>query len=302
MSTAVPTTRCAHVAIIGRPNVGKSTLLNAIIGSHLSIVTSKPQTTRRRVLGIHTTDTAQLIFVDTPGILIPRYGMQERMMAEVGDTLDMADIIVVVVDAVKAQKRGTIEDPMLWPLLQQRTAPIVLVLNKMDAVPMKREAAVLIEQARLSGLFARAIAISAADGTYVADLVSMLCEMSPEGPFLYDPEMLSTQPERFFVGELIREVIFERFRDEIPYATEVQIVEFKERTQGKWYIAADIVVERETQKAILIGAQGTGLRGVGSQAREAIEEHLQHSVYLELFVKVRNDWRNDRTQLASLGF
>jgi len=302
MSNTTETTRCAHVAIVGRPNAGKSTLMNAILGMHLSIVTSKPQTTRRQVLGIHTTATTQLIFVDTPGILKPRYGMQEYMMDSVGESLDGADIILVVVDAVKAQERADITDTMVWPMLEHRTAPVVLVLNKMDAVPLKREAMVLVEQARLSGLFTKSIAISAKDGTYVEDLVAMLAEMAPEGPFLYDPEMLSTQPERFFVGELVREVIFQRFRDEIPYATEVSIVEFKERAEGKWYIAADIVVERDTQKAILIGAGGVSLRSVGEQARTAIEEHLQQPVYLELFVKVRNDWRNDRTQLASLGF
>jgi len=302
MSTPTEVTKFGHVAIIGRPNAGKSTLMNAILGTHLSIVTPKPQTTRKRVLGIYTDNEAQLVFFDTPGLLKPQYAMQRAMMGYVDESLAEAEIIVVIVDTVKAVERGTIIDPMIAKHLQRHQRPTILVLNKMDAVKIRKEALPLIAEARESGLFAKAIAISARDEMYVNDLVAMLKELAPEGHALYDADALSTQPERFFVAELVREVVFKRFEDEIPYATEVDIVEFKEREGGKWYVAADIIVERDTQKGILIGAKGTALKAVGEDARAAIEEHLQHPIYLELFVKVRGAWRNDRTQLASFGY
>ncbi len=295
-------TRCATVALVGRPNAGKSTLLNAILGMHLSIVTNKPQTTRKRVLGIHTEGDSQLIFLDTPGLLAPKYQMQKAMMGYVDESLDAADIICIIVDVKKAFERGTIIDPMWADAIQKRKSPTILVLNKMDMLGVPKEAMVLMEQARLSGLFQQAIAISAKDNTFVEDLVALLRELSPEAPFEYDSEIVSDQSERFFVAEFIREAIFKQFSEEIPYAADVMIAEFKEREGGKWYIAADIMVERENQKAILIGAKGGALKQVGEVSRATIEKHLGRPVYLELYVKVRNDWRNDRTQLASLGY
>jgi len=295
--------RCATVALIGRPNAGKSTLSNAILGAHLSIVTPKPQTTRKRVLGIFTDDDTQLIFVDTPGILKPRYKLQHAMLGYVHESIDESDILCVVVDVVKAAERGTIDDPLIDTLLAKRQGtPTILVLNKMDALRDKQQALVLIEQARLSGRYTKAIAISASEEKFVDDLVTMLKEYAPEGPFVYDADELSTLPQRFFVAELIREAVFTLFREEVPYATDVTIIEFEERSEGKWYIAADIIVERDTQKAILIGAKGAALKTIGERARAAIEAHLEHPVYLELYVKVRSDWRNDRAQLAGLGY
>jgi GTPase len=302
MSDTTPVTKFGHVAIIGRPNAGKSTLVNAILGAHLSIVTPKPQTTRKRVLGIYTDPEAQLVFFDTPGLLKPRYAMQRAMMGYVDESIAEAEIICVIVDVVKAVEHGSVLDPMVSAILKRHKRPTILVLNKMDALKIRKEALPLIEEARQSGIFAKAIAISAQEEKYVDDLIAMLKELAPEGHRLYDEDALSTQPERFFVAELIREVVFRRFEDEIPYATEIDIVEFKEREAGKWYIAADIIVERETQKGILIGAKGTALKAVGEEARAAIEDHLQHPVFLELFVKVRGAWRNDRTQLASFGY
>lgn len=296
-------TMCGHIAIIGRPNAGKSTLLNAILGEHLSIVTPKPQTTRKRVLGIYTDDAAQLIFVDTPGVLKPKYRMQHAMMGYVSDTLAEADVICMIVDAVKAVERGTALDPMIAQLLSgAKETPVVLVLNKMDAVPVKKDVLPLIEQARLSGMFARAIAISASENKEVDALVGYLKDLVPEGDFIYEPDQLSTLPQRFFVAELIREAIFRNYREEIPYATDVNIVEFDEREDGKWHINADIMVERDSQKGILIGKKGEALKTIGIQAREAIERHLGQDIFLELFVKVRTDWRNDRSQLQNLGY
>jgi GTP-binding protein Era len=295
-------TRCGTVAIIGRPNAGKSTLLNAILGLKLSIVTDKPQTTRKRVLGIHTTDTAQLIFVDTPGVIQPRYKLQRSMMGFVDETMSEADVICVVVDAVKAIKRGSIRDPMVERRFASGKIPAILVLNKMDAVGVKIGVLPLLAEAQESGIYKKAIAIAARDNTYVTDLVEMLTVLAPEGDFLYDPDQLSTLPERFFVAELIREAIFEQFREEVPYATDVEVREFKEREEGKWYVLADIVVERDTQKAIIIGAKGSALKQIGETARAAIEQHLDHPVYLELYVKVKQGWRDDKNQLNNLGY
>ncbi len=295
-------TRCATVALVGRPNAGKSTLMNAILGMHLSIVTPKPQTTRKNILGIHTTESTQLVFIDTPGLLTPRYKLQRSMMGSVDQGLEQADIICVVVDATKASQRETILDPMWKRTLEREQKPAVLILNKMDILPNRSNALALMEEARLSGLFCKAIAISARNNTYVEDLLAILTEMSPEAPFAYGADEITDRPERFFVAEFIRETIFTQFKEEVPYATEVSITEFKEREGGKWYIAADILVERENQKAILIGAKGSALKAVGETARRVIEEHLGTPVYLELFVKVRNDWRNDRAQLESLGY
>lgn len=295
-------TRCATVAIVGRPNTGKSTLLNAILEMHLSIVTPKPQTTRRRVLGIDTTGETQLIFLDTPGLLKPKYRLQRSMMGYVEESLNEADIICVVVDTPKAIARGTVLDPMWQEELMKRKRPTVLVLNKMDAVGIRKEALPLMDEASKSGLFTTAIAISAKDNKYVDDLLKILRELAPEAPFAFDPDMASDQTDRFFVSEFIRESVFKQFIEEVPYATEAMITEFKENDEGKWYISADIVVERENQKAIIIGAGGAALKKIGSTARATIEEYLGHPVYLELYVKVRRDWRNDRAQLASMGY
>lgn len=299
-------TRCASVAIIGRPNAGKSTLLNAILGEHLSIVTPKPQTTRKRVLGIHTTNTTQLVFVDTPGVLKPRYRMQSTMMGYVSDTLAESDVICAVVDVTKVMEHDTVRDPMLEalikPLVEKEHLPVILVLNKMDAVKQPQIVLPYMEEARHSGLYTRAIAVSAKSGREVDALVEILTEFAPEGEFQYDPDSLSTLPQRFFVAELIREAIFHRYRDEIPYATDVQVIEFAEHDDAKWHITADITVERDTQKGILIGKGGEALKQIGIDARQKIEEFLDRPVFLELFVKVRSDWRNDRNQLANLGY
>jgi GTP-binding protein Era len=298
-------TRCGQVAIIGRPNSGKSTLLNTILQHHISIVTNKPQTTRKRVLGIYTDDQAQIIFIDTPGLLKPRYMLQRAMMGYVSETLSEADVVCVVIDTSRAIDHGSILDPTFVNVIKNEVAgdkPVVLVLNKMDAVPVKKEVLPLIEEARHSGLFVKSVAISALENKEVDDLVEVIKQHIPEGDFIYDQEQLSTLPERFFVAELIREVIYRRYEQEIPYATDVNIIEFKERENGKWQITADITVERETQKPILIGKGGEALKQVGKEARRAIETHLNQKISLELFVKVRKDWRESRVQLKNLGY
>jgi GTP-binding protein Era len=276
--------------------------MNAIMSMHLSIVSNKPQTTRRRVLGIYSNESSQLVFLDTPGMIKPKYGLQRSMMGSVDEALDEADISCVVVDTPKAIERRTVIDPMWSGVVERRKRPTVLVLNKMDAVKIRKEALPLMEEARASGLFAKAIALSAKSNTYVDDLLGILSDIAPEGPFQYDPDLASDQTDRFFVAEFVREAVFKQFTEEVPYATEVMITEFKEREGGKWFISADIIVERDNQKGILIGAGGSSLKQVGSSARTTIEDYLGTSVFLELYVKVRGDWRNDRAQLASMGY
>jgi len=307
-------TRCGMVGIIGRPNAGKSTLLNAILGTHLSIVTNKPQTTRKRVIGIHTEADTQIIFVDTPGLIKPNYRLQRMMMGYVNETLEEVDVLCVIVDAEQAIQRGSILDPIFTTILEQRVGSseqgveskerpaTILVINKMDAVPVKNEVLPLIEQARLSGLFTRSVAVSALENKEVDALVGIIKELIPEREFVYATDELSTLTERFFVSELIREAIFKFYEQEIPYATEVEISEFKETPNGKWSITADIMVERENQKGILIGKGGEALKRVGIEARKSIEAHLDHPIFLELFVKVRGDWRNDKGKLMELGY
>jgi len=294
--------KCGQVAIVGRPNVGKSTLMNTILGAHLSIVTPKPQTTRKRVLGIHSANDTQMIFIDTPGILKPRYRMQRTMMEYVHQTLQESDVVCVIIDAVRGLENKSFIDPMIDEVLVGVTTPIILVINKMDAISVPSLIPPLIEEMRVRGAFAKAVAVSALENKEVDALLEILSGYMPESPFLYDADQLSSLPERFFVAELVREVIFERFKDEIPYSTDVTVIEFKERERGKWLIAADIYVERDTQKAIIIGSGASALKDVGMAARQRIEAHLGAQVYLELFVKVRADWRNDPAQLMNLGY
>ena len=295
-------TKAGFVAIIGKPNVGKSTLLNAVLGTKLSIVTAKPQTTRKRILGIYSRDNVQIVFFDTPGMLKPRYELHRSMMGYINDSLETADIILVLLDATKENESNEFFNTEFLTTLKKLGKPVVVAINKMDIVHNKKKVLPLMANIHNSGLVQDIVPISALGNDNVPELVTVLKKHLPEHEFYYDEDMLSEQPERFFVSELIREAVFTAYRDEIPYSTEVQIVEFKEREVGKWYISAEIIVERDTQKGIIIGKGGTALKAVGEKARAAIEEHLGEPVFLELFVKVREDWRNNRTYLNSYGY
>jgi GTP-binding protein Era len=295
-------TRAGYCAIIGKPNVGKSTLLNTILGTKLSIVTPKPQTTRKRVIGIYTDERMQIIFLDTPGILEPRYELHRAMMGYVHDSLKDADVIVLVVDVQQQPDPETVVTPDVAEALQRLRKPVIVALNKIDLLPNTAAVLPIIERYAATGLFQEFVPISALKNANVDELLRTVYTYLPVSPFLYDPEILSTQPERFFVAELIREQIFLLYRHEVPYSTEVQIVEFKERQQGKWYIAADIIVERESQKVILLGSGGKRLKTLGQRARQAIEAYLGVPIYLELFVKVRGRWRNNKTMLHFFGY
>jgi GTP-binding protein Era len=287
--------RAGYAAICGPPNAGKSTLLNALIGEHLAIASSKPQTTRRRVLAILTGEGFQAIFLDTPGILEPRYQLQAAMMRQVGESLAAADLLVYVVDARK---------PVLAPgvVAAARAKPLVVAVNKVDLLARSEETLPAIESLRAVVPQAEFFAISALRGAGLAPLQAHIVARLPVGPPLYPPDQLTEHPERFFAAELVREAIFERFRQELPYSTEVEVEEFKEREAGKDFIAAIIYVETESQKGILIGSGGRAIRDLGRQARGAIEAFRGRQVYLELRVKVLPNWRTDPQALRRFGY
>lgn len=287
--------RSGYVALVGEPNVGKSTLLNALVGQKLSIVSRKPQTTRHRVLGILTGPDHQCIFLDTPGLIEPRYRLHEAMMAAVQRSFEESDLIVFLVDPRKPDSAArTLERrPM--------TRPALLALNKMDLL-RPEEALPVVERLTALHPFEAVIPISALKGFQIELLRREIVNRLPPGPPYYPPDLVTEQPERFFVAEIIREKIFERYRQEIPYSTQVNIVAFQEQPNRKDLIDAEIVVERATQKAILIGKGGTALKQLGTAARADIEALLERPVFLRLHVKVREDWRNSPTYLRSYGY
>lgn len=293
--------KAGYVAIVGEPNVGKSTLMNTLVGAKLSIVTKKPQTTRKSVLGILSTDDAQVIFIDTPGIITPRYLLQEKLVGYVADAVRDADVILLMLDV----NDPDIERLAKTPLgdVANLGKPIILLLNKMDLLENKRDALPLMQRFLETGLFREIVPASGLYGQNTDDLVGALAQYLPSGQPFYDPDMLSEQPQRFFVSELIREQVLELYRKEIPYSVEVDIIEFKERQEpDKIYIHAEIVIERDSQKGILIGKGGEALKKLGGRARTSIEEFLGRGVFLELFVKVRKDWRSSEARLRGFGY
>ncbi len=286
--------RSGYVALIGKPNVGKSTLMNALIGQKLSIVTPKAQTTRHRVLGILTEDTAQVIFLDTPGIMRPSTGLDQSMMQKVRESVADADLVVFMADA-----RAIKPDEHILKMITGQAA--ILVLNKRDLV--RQEAMLPLAEAYADVCsFEAVVPISALNGTNLDPLMKEIRALLPPGPALYPPEMISEHPERFFVAEIIREKVFRKFRQEVPYSSAVTISSFVERPEGKDLIEAEIVVERSSQKGILVGAGGHALKAVGIAARRDIEAFLGRDVYLKLFVRVRKDWRNRDHFLRSFGY
>jgi GTP-binding protein Era len=295
-------TKSGYIAIIGKPNVGKSTLLNSILGTKLSIVTPKAQTTRKKVLGIYSDSYKQMIFLDTPGIIKPDYEMQNVMMSYVDSSLDEADVVVYMTDLSKYKESNELIPAEIKKLLNKSIKPKILILNKSDLIPDKKAILPIISRFQKIGFFQAIMPISSLDNSDARRVVEELTKYLPEGPFYYDPELISTQPERFFISEIIREKIFEIYSDEIPYSTEVTIADYKERENGKWYISAEIIVERPSQKAIIIGEGGRKIKQTGKSARIDIEEHLGIPVYLELFVKVREKWRSNINLLRSYGY
>ena len=286
--------RCGYVTLVGKPNVGKSTLLNALIGKKLSIVTPKAQTTRHRVLGILSEPDAQVIFLDTPGVIAPRSGLHQSMMHSVAGAVDEADLLLFVADACADQ-------PDRRSLERIRARSAILVLNKVDRT--SQHAVLPLAKAYLDlRAFEAVIPVSALRGDNVDALLKEIKSRLPLGVPLYPVDMLSEHPERFFVSEIIREKVFSHFRQEVPYAVAVNIRRYEENPGRKDLIQADIVVERSSQKGILIGAGGRALKAVGTAARKDIEVFLDREVYLNLFVQVRPNWRNQNALLQSYGY
>lgn len=292
-------TKSGYVAIVGKPNAGKSTLLNSILFHKLSIVTDKPQTTRRRVLGIHTDDNHQIVFIDTPGLIKPRYLLQQNMMDYVRESLHSCDVLIYIAD-VKDFEEDT--DLFISNEIVDIDLPKILVINKVDTIADKKLLLPIIQENSNRKIFADIIPISALHSQNTDTLLEIIKKHLPIGEFYYDGEILSTMPQRFFTAEFIRETVFELLEQEIPYSTEVQVIEFRERSTGKWYVSAEIIVERQSQKIIIVGKSGSKIKEIGEKSRHKIEEMLEMEIYLELFVKVRPKWRDNKNLLKSYGY
>ena len=288
--------RSGFVNIIGNPNVGKSTLMNALTGERLSVVTAKAQTTRHRIMGIVSGEEYQIVFSDTPGIIKPKYRMQEGMMDFVRTAFTDADVIVYVTDVVETPDKnaGYIEK------ISAMDIPVLLVINKIDlTTPEKLDLLSDVWKNLLPA--AKVIPVSAKE-KFNVDMVGMAIRNAlPEGPAYYPKDEMTDKPERFFVSEILRGKIFENYEKEIPYCTEVVVESFKE---GETLIRIQtlIFVERDTQKAILIGKNGVAMKKTATEARKELERFFGKKVYLETFVKVRKDWRNDENYLKNLGY
>ncbi|NLE76369.1 MAG: GTPase Era, partial [Chloroflexi bacterium] len=283
----------------GRPNVGKSTLLNRYVGEKVAIISPKPQTTRNRLLGILTRPDAQVIFIDLPGLHRPKHVLGEYMVRQATDSLNDADLILFLVDA---SARPTEEDALAADFLRRAAAtPTLLVLNKADQMgPGPREERV--EAFRTLGQFSEGFLISALTGTGCNEMLERLIALLPPGPRYYPADQLSDQQDRFVVSELIREQVLHLTHQEVPHGVAVVIEQFKERPEGTTYVEATIYVEKESHKGILIGQKGQMLRQVGQAARQEIERVLDVPVYLELWVKVRKNWRKSEDELRRMGY
>lgn len=294
--------KSGYVAIIGKPNAGKSTLMNALIGEKLSIITNKPQTTRKRILGILTKEDYQIIFLDTPGILNPEYLLQEKMLGFVYESVRDADIMLFLIDiSYDPDTKKTLNNDRVLEYLKNKKQKKILLLNKIDLADNKNVAN-LVSEPSLKKVFDKIIPVSAALKINLDDVVASLLEFLPEHPKYFPDDDLSDENERFFVSEIIREKIFELYKEEVPYSTEVIIEEFKEREKGKDYIRAAVIVERASQKPIIIGNNGAAIKKLGKYAREEVEKFLGRAVFLELFVKVKEKWRSDNNMLKSFGY
>jgi GTP-binding protein Era len=288
--------RSGFVNILGNPNVGKSTLMNALVGEQLSIITSKAQTTRHRIMGIVNGDDFQIIYSDTPGILRPNYKLQESMLKFVNTAFLDADIILYVTDVIeKFDKNAKYIDR-----LQKTNVPVLLLINKIDLTDEKKLEAMVSEWHEVLPK-AEILPVSALEKVNLDLLFQKILNLLPEGPEYYPKDALTDKTERFFVSEIIREKIFLNYEKEIPYSTEVEIESFKEEEKIT-RISAVIYIARNSQKGILIGHKGSALKKVGTDARKDIERFLDKKVFLEMFVKVKKDWRNESNMLRNFGY
>lgn len=287
--------KAGFVSIIGRPNAGKSTLMNAIVGERLSIITPKAQTTRHRIMGIINTDDYQVVFNDTPGIIDPKYGLHKSMMKFVDESLEGCDVIVLIVEVGEKDISEEVAKR-----LQKAKVPVILALNKVDLMK-QGEIEDKIKFWADKKIFTSIVPMSALNKFNTAALLSEIVDLMPTSPPFYPKDQLTDKPEKFFASEIIREKIFYRYKKEIPYSTEVIIEQFKDEPK-LLRIGAVIMVERQSQKGIMIGEKGSALKNTGTAARKELENFFQKKVFLELFVKVREKWRDDKRMLKDLGY
>lgn len=289
--------KAGFVNIVGNPNVGKSTLMNDLVGERVSIITSKAQTTRHRIMGIVNTPDYQIVFSDTPGVLAPKYKLQESMLSYSEGALTDADILLYVTDVV--------EDPTknadYLAKVAKETIPVLLVINKIDLVKSQQELEDIVARWKELLPNAEVFPTSAKEHFNVSNLMARIVELLPPSPPYFGKDALTDKPARFFVTEIIREKILLNYDKEVPYATEV-IVEKFEESENSIHIMAVIYVERDSQKGILIGKGGSMLKRVGTEARKDIEAFFGKRVYLELFVKVESNWRNRENKLRAFGY
>jgi GTP-binding protein Era len=299
-SAIAPDYRAGFVAVVGRPNVGQSTLINALLGQKVAIVSPKPQTTRNRLLGILTRDDAQVIFIDTPGIHQPLHRLGKVMVETATAALPDADVVLWLVDAAESPND---EDRQVAATLARlpATTPLLLGLNKCDRLALNRKESTIDAYLALAPR-AEVVLCSATRGDNLDGLLSRLIAVLPLGPRLYPEDEITDQQERFIAAELVREQALHYLRDEVPYALAVLVNDFKERSAQLTYISAVIYVERETQKGILLGKDGQMLKRIGQGARREIEELLGRQVFLDLWVKVRPKWRTNEEELRRLGY
>jgi GTPase len=294
-----PEYRCGFVAVVGRPNVGKSTLVNALVGRKVSIVTSRPQTTRQRVIGVATGPTAQLLFVDTPGMhRRERHALNKLMNRSAQASLADADVVLVVVEA----GRWTEEDEDVLERALATGRPVMLLLNKIDRIHPREAVLPMLQAASERGDFAAVVPISAERGENLERLKELLEKSVPEGPALFPPEQWSNRDERFHIAEVVREKLMRRLREELPYGLAVEIERLAESEQGRLEVGAVVWVERDAHKAIVIGKGGEMLKAAGQAARLELKARFNRPVHLEIWVKVREHWTDRDSDLRRLGY
>ncbi len=295
---AESTFRCGYIGLVGRPNVGKSTLLNRMVGQKISITSRKPQTTRHRILGIHTTDSAQMIFVDTPGLHRAEKNRMNRYMNRAAlTTIQDVDLILFMIDAGK----WTAEDETVLDYLRHSGRPVILIINKVDRSKDKSQLLPFISEVSGKYEFVEVIPISARKGDNLDTLEAAVTRMLPVSPPIYDPDQVTDRSMRFIAAESIREKLMRGLGQELPYQLTVEIERYREE-KGRIHINAVVWVERENQKGIVIGRQGSRLKEAGTQARKELENITGKKVNLELWVKVRSGWLDDERSLRSLGY
>jgi GTP-binding protein Era len=291
--------KSGFVSFIGRPNAGKSTLLNRLVGEKVAIVSDKPQTTRNRILGVKNYEDAQVIFLDTPGIHRPLHRMNVRMVDAARDTISEVDIVGLVVDVNEKLGGG---DRYVFDMVKDLHKPVFLILNKIDLIKKPKLLPIMEEFSR-QGTFAEIIPVSADTGLNVDRLEKAIIDRLPEGPALYPPDYLTDQPERFMASEIVREKVLQFTHAEIPFSSAVVIDRFEEPTNPKGLLKlyCTIVVERESQKPIIIGKNGDMIKTIGTAAREELEKFFSTKVFLDLHVRVKSDWRDDDRSLQDMG-